>query len=235
MEKTRILVWDLPVRVFHWLLVVSFAGAFATAESERVRDIHVALGYTFAALLAFRLVWGLVGTRYARFRSFAYSPSAVLTYLKSLLARCPDHHVGHNPAGSWMIYAIIALGVVISASGHAVYNDAYGKWSEDLHDAAANAMLVLVVFHVAGVVVSSFMHRENLVRAMLTGYKTGWTSEAIGRTSWVTAVALAAVVAMLWSGVVELPGMPFSPANAAATKENSRPHRSHHEAEGHRG
>ena len=112
MEKTRILVWDLPLRMFHWLLVVSFAGAFLTAESERVRDMHVALGYTFVGLLAFRLVWGVVGSRYARFASFAFGPEAVLAYLGSLLTRRPDHYVGHNPAGSWVIFAIVVLGVV---------------------------------------------------------------------------------------------------------------------------
>jgi cytochrome b len=235
MDRTRILVWDLPVRVFHWLLVVSFAGAFLTAESERVRDLHVALGYTFAGLLAFRLVWGVIGSRYARFRSFAFGPRDVLTYLRSLLARHPVHHVGHNPAGSWVIYAIIALGIVIGASGYAVYNDAGGNWSEALHEAAADATLALVVFHIAGVVVSSLMHRENLVGAMLTGYKTGRPSEAIGRTRWVTAVALAAVVAVLWSGFLDVPGARSGPASAAVTKDNGRSHQSHHEAAWHDG
>jgi cytochrome b len=72
--STRILVWDIPTRIFHWLLAASFAGAFLTAESERYRDVHVALGYLLLALIGFRVVWGLVGTRYARFRSFAFGP-----------------------------------------------------------------------------------------------------------------------------------------------------------------
>ena len=101
MEKSKLLVWDVPTRVFHWLLALSFAGAFVTAESERYRDVHVALGYTVLGLVAFRLVWGLIGTRYARFWSFAYGPRSVLTYVKSLFTRSPQHHLGHNPAGSW--------------------------------------------------------------------------------------------------------------------------------------
>lgn len=172
MEKTRILVWDLPLRMFHWLLAVSFAGAFLTAESERVRDLHVLLGYTFAGLLAFRLVWGLVGSRYARFRSFAFGPRAVLAYLRSLLTRQPIHYLGHNPAGSWVIFAIIVMGAVTGASGYAVYNDAGGEWIESLHEAVANAMLALAIVHVAGVAVSSYIHRENLAVAMVTGHKT---------------------------------------------------------------
>ena len=232
MGKSRILVWDLPLRVFHWLLVVTFAGAFLTAESERVRDLHVALGYTFAGLLAFRLVWGLVGSRYARFSSFAYGPKAVLAYLGSLLTRRPARRVGHNPAGSWVIYAIVALGLVIAASGHAVYEDLGGEWIESLHEGAANALLALVVFHVAGVVVSSLAHRENLAAAMVTGYKTGRPSEAIARTRWVTAVALAAVIAAPWSGLVEITGVFPLPAKATASKDAGRPHHSHHEARG---
>ena len=235
MEKSRILVWDLPLRVFHWLLVVTFAGAFLTAESERVRDLHVALGYTFAGLLAFRLVWGLIGSRYARFSSFAFGPKAVVAYLRSLLTRHPVHHVGHNPAGSWVIYAIVALGLVIAASGYAVYDDLGGKWIESLHEGAANAMLALVVFHVAGVVVSSLAHRENLAAAMVTGYKTGRPSEAIARTRWVTAAALAAVIAVLWSGAVEVPGVFPLPASATASKEAGRPHHPHDEARRHDG
>ena len=235
MQTTRILVWDLPVRVFHWLLAASFAGAFLTAESERVRDIHVALGYTFVGLLAFRVVWGVVGSRYARFSSFAFGPRAVLAYLRSLLTRHPEHHVGHNPAGSWVIYAIIVLGIVTGASGYAVYDDAGGRWIESLHEGAANAMLALVIFHIAGVMVSSSMHRENLVVAMVTGYKSGRPSEAIGRTRWVTAVALASAVVLLWTGTIEVPGMFPGTANATTSKVDSRHHHSRHHAGRHDG
>ena len=217
MKTSRILVWDLPLRVFHWLLAISFVGAFLTAESERVRDVHVVLGYTVLGLLAFRLLWGFLGTRHARWSSFAYGPGAVLGYLRSLLSRRPDHYVGHNPAGSWVIYFMIVLGLVAGVSGYAVYSDLGGKWTESLHEGAANAMLALVLVHVAGVVVSSLMHRENLVAAMLTGRKSGSPEDAIGGTRWVTAVALAAAVAVLWTGAVEVPSLP-APGQAAAAK-----------------
>ena len=177
MERTRILVWDLPLRTFNWLLALSFTGAFLTAESERVRDVHVALGYTFLGLLAFRLVWGVAGSRYARFSSFAFGPRAVLAYVKSLLTPRPVHYVGHNPAGSWTIYVMIGLGLIAGASGWAVYDAAGGRWLEGLHEGAANAMLALVFVHLAGVAVSSILHRENLVAAMLTGYKPGRPSD----------------------------------------------------------
>ena len=96
----RILVWDAPVRVFHWLMVACFATAYLTAETERWRLLHVTAGYTMAGLVAFRLLWGLFGTRHARFASFVRGPQAVLRYLKSLVEGHPAPHVGHNPAGA---------------------------------------------------------------------------------------------------------------------------------------
>lgn len=223
MKPTTILVWDLPVRVFHWLLVATFAGAFLTAESERVRDLHVALGYAFAALLAFRLVWGLVGTRHARFSSFAFGPRAVLAYLKSLLARRPERHAGHNPAGSWMIFALIAAGVAVAASGYAAYVDGR-HWVEELHEGVANAMLALVIVHVAGVVLGSFAHRENLAAAMVTGYKQGAPAEAIGGKRRAVAVVLvAAVVVVVWTALADVTGG----AGAAAAREGHRERAGH--------
>ena len=170
---TRILVWDIPTRVFHWLLAGSFIGAFVTAESEMFRDVHVALGYLLLALIGFRILWGIVGTRYARFSAFAFGPSKVLAYLKSLLTGSPQHYLGHNPAGSWVIYALLLLGVLAGATGYATYNEIGGEWFEELHEAFANSMLALVGVHVAGVVVSSLLHRENLVKSMINGYKQG--------------------------------------------------------------
>lgn len=171
MARMRVFVWDVPVRLFHWLLAASFTGAFLTAESERYRDIHVALGYTVLGLVAFRLLWAFVGTRYARLSSFAFGPRAVVDYLRSIVTFRPQHYVGHNPAGSWVIYALVVLALVTGAAGYATYNDIGGHWVEDFHEGAANVMLTLVFVHIAGVVVSSLVHRENLVKAMLTGYK----------------------------------------------------------------
>jgi cytochrome b len=179
-ETARIKVWDLPLRVFHWLLALSFAGAFVTSEAHAMRDVHVALGYTVAGLLAFRLIWGVAGGRHARFRSFAYGPRAVRTYLRSLLARRPQHFAGHNPAGSWAIYALLALGIAVTATGYAVHVDAGRRWFEELHENVSDIMHAVVFAHLAGVAVASFVHRENLVAAMLTGYKSGLPADAAG-------------------------------------------------------
>ena len=199
---TRILVWDIPTRVFHWLLAGSFIGAFVTAESEMFRDVHVALGYLLLALIGFRIVWGIVGTRYARFSAFAFGPSKVLAYLKSLLTGSPQHYLGHNPAGSWVIYALLLLGVLAGATGYATYNEIGGEWFEELHEAAANSMLTLVGVHVAGVVVSSLLHRENLVKSMINGYKQGEAHQGVRGSYWLIGAGLLAGTVLLWSGIL---------------------------------
>lgn len=224
MEKKRVLVWDLPTRVFHWLLAASFAGAFLTAESERMRDIHVMLGYTMLGLIAFRLLWGFVGTRYARFGSFAFGPRSVIEYLKSMFSRTPQHYLGHNPAGSWAIYALLALTVVTGLTGYAVYNDIGGGWAEELHEASANLMLAVVILHIAGVVASSLRHRENLVRSMVGGYKAGNAQDGIrSRHRWLAAVLVFAVIGFWAGGTDYLP----SPSGTQAQVTASRNHDVH--------
>src|SRR4030065_914646 len=113
----RILVWDVPTRVFHWLLVLSFAGAFLTSETERYRDIHVVLGYTLLGLIAFRLLWGVFGTRYARFRSFLFKPGEIVAYSLSLLKGNPAHYLGHNQLGSVSVWLLLGLGILSAVSG----------------------------------------------------------------------------------------------------------------------
>jgi cytochrome b len=195
----RVLVWDLPTRLFHWLLVASFAGAFLTAESERLRDIHVALGYTFAGLIGFRLVWGLIGSRYARFRSFLFAPRELWNYLRALPTRAPRRYLGHNPAGSAAIFVLFAIGLGVAATGYATFNDLGGEALEELHEGLAFAMLAVVAVHVAGVLLSSLQHRENLVTAMITGRKRGLPGDGIRRRHAWVAVLLAVAVAAFWS------------------------------------
>ena len=191
----RILIWDVPTRVFHWLLAGTFAGSWLTGDSERWRDIHLLLGYSFAGLIAFRVVWGLVGTRYARFRSFLFRPGEVLTYARSLLSRSPRHYLGHNPLGSIVIFLMLGLGIVTAASGWAYYAEVGGEWLEELHEGAAATMLALVFVHLAGVVVSSLLHRENLVRSMITGRKLGERTQGIRRGHALVGAALLVAVA----------------------------------------
>lgn len=194
----RILVWDAPVRVFHWLMVIGFAGAYLTAESERWRLVHVTLGYTMAGLVGFRLLWGIVGTRHARFASFVRGPAAVLRYLRSLASGRPEHHTGHNPAGALAIVALLTMTLLVTATGWATYNDLGGHAVEELHEGAANAMLALVGLHVAGVLLSSWMHRANLVASMVHGHQPGLPQDGVRRAWRGVAVLMLLAVAGFW-------------------------------------
>ena len=198
-KQRRILVWDAPVRVFHWLMVLSFAGAYLSAESERWRLLHVTLGYTMAGLVGFRILWGLLGTRHARFASFVRGPAAVGSYLKSLLQRRPEHHTGHNPAGALAIVALLLMTLAVTASGWASYQELGGERLKELHELLANLMLGVVGLHIAGVVAGSWLHRENLVTAMFTGRKDGPPEQGV-RRAWrgVGVLMLAAVLGFWW-------------------------------------
>lgn len=193
-----VLVWDLPVRVFHWLMAACFAGAWISAESERWRLLHVTLGYTLAGLVVFRLLWGLFGTRHARFADFVRGPRAVLQYAGSMLRGRPEHHVGHNPLGGLAIVAMLALGAAVTASGWAGFQDLGGEWLGEAHELLASLMLAVVGVHVLGVLAGSWLHRENLVRAMFTGRKAGTADDAIARTRRPVAAALVIAVAGFW-------------------------------------
>ena len=197
--SSPVLVWDLPVRITHWLMVLSFAGAWLTAESERWRLAHVTLGYTLAGLVAFRLVWGLVGTRHARFASFVRGPAAAWAYLRDLMSGHAPQYTGHNPAGALAIVALLGFGALTTGLGWAMDADLGGHLLEEAHEAAAQAMLAVVGVHLLGVFAGSLAHRENLVRAMFTGRKRGPRDQAIGR-AWAGLAALILIfVVSFWA------------------------------------
>ncbi|MBK1680771.1 cytochrome B [Rhodocyclus tenuis] len=195
MEK--ILVWDLPVRIGHWLLAAAFAVAWLTGESENWRAVHVAAGALMCAVVVFRLLWGFIGSRHARFADFAAGPLAAFAYLGDLLRRRAAHFTGHNPAGAWAIYLLLSLSLAAAASGWCVYSGLGGEAAEELHELTANALLLLVGLHIVGVVVGGLLHDENLVRAMLTGRKLGRREDAITRSH-----LPAALVLLVWAAAV---------------------------------
>jgi cytochrome b len=223
--KPKILVWDAPVRVFHWLLVLSFAGAYLTSESERWRLVHVSLGYTMGGLVAFRILWGLVGTRYARFSNFVRGPAAVIRYVRALLSGKSEHHIGHNPAGAVAIVLLLLSSLAIVATGWAVYNDVGGNLWEELHEGAGNFMLAVVAVHVAGVVIASRMHKENLVRSMLSGTKEGAPNEGI-RRAWLglAILVLAAVLGFWWLQWQSAPTASAAATTVQAAQYSARDH-----------
>lgn len=167
---TEIHVWDRLVRVFHWSTVGLFAAAYLI---DRPRDLHETLGYTLAAILAVRVVWGFVGSRHARFSDFVPGPGSFLSYVLALLRGREGRYVGHNPAGGAMVVALMLTLAGICLTGWMMGLDAYWgeDWVEDIHETLVTLCLALVALHVSGVIYESVRHRENLVGAMITGKK----------------------------------------------------------------
>lgn len=164
-------VWDPFVRLFHWSLVTLFLAAYLTGEDAG--RVHITAGYTIAGLIALRIAWGFVGPRHARFSNFVRSPRAVLAYLRDVALRRAPRYLGHNPAGGAMIAGLLVMLLGTGATGYMMTTDAFwgAKWVEEIHEAFANLTVGLVVFHVLGVLFSSLMHGENLVKSMITGRK----------------------------------------------------------------
>ncbi|BBI99312.1 cytochrome b561 [Ferrigenium kumadai] len=201
MDKVK--VWDLPTRVGHWSLVIAFTVAWLSGDSEHWRLVHVVAGYVMAGVLVFRIFWGLAGSRHARFSSFLFSPRDAAAYLKGLLKGEGRHWVGHNPAGSYAIYGLILLGFSVILSGWAAYAEVGPEELDDVHEVLVNVMLGLVGLHVTGAIASSLLHRENLIRGMVTGYKRGHPEEAIPgmRAAWLL-LLFGCMIAAGWYGFV---------------------------------
>jgi cytochrome b len=171
MNNSDIKVWDPRVRLFHWGLVLSFALAWITAENWE--DMHVWAGYAAASLIGFRLFWGLVGPKYARFTQFVRGSVATKQYARAMLHGKEPRYIGHNPLGGLMVLALLAGLSGTAWSGWMMTLAAYkrSEWLEEIHEVMAGFMLALVVIHIAGVAYASIRHNENLARAMVSGKK----------------------------------------------------------------
>lgn len=165
-EKIR--VWDPFVRVFHWTLVLAYAVAWASAEEWET--LHERVGYYILAIVGLRIVWGLIGSQHARFSDFVTGPSRVIDYLRSLRSGTPKHYIGHNPAGGIMVLLLLTSLLATGATGYLMEGGGHEVW-EDVHEGFANLSLFLVFVHVSGVIISSRLHGENLVKAMISGFK----------------------------------------------------------------
>lgn len=221
-----VLVWDLPIRVFHWSLVgvVALAAATAFWGPEWWLDIHVMAGYALGLLLAFRMVWGLAGGRHSRFTAFPLYPAVLFSHLRSLIQGRSSMHAGHNPAGAWMILGLLTLLSAITVTGIAVLGgrenlgplaalvdfetgNAIGKW----HEILTWGLVACIAFHLAGVLMETRLFRHPVVGALITGRKPVSTESAernglgVRRGLVVFSIAAIAVLAAV-RGLAALPG-----------------------------
>lgn len=181
-QAALVYVWDPFVRIFHWTLVAAFTVAYLTEDD--LLTVHVWAGYLVGALVVARVVWGFVGSPHARFADFLYAPRTTLRYVRDLILSRAERHLGHSPGGGYMVILLLVFLTATVITGLVVYGgdqqagplagmftEDTGEAMEEVHEVLANIALALVIAHVAAVVLASFAHRENLIGAMLTGYK----------------------------------------------------------------
>ena len=179
----EVYVWDPFVRLFHWTLVVAFTIAYVLTD-EDVLKIHVWSGYVVGALVVARVIWGFVGPEHARFTDFVYAPGASLRYVRDLILFKAERHLGHSPGGGAMVVTLLVFLAATVITGLVVYGGdqqagplagmftkEFGESFEGVHELIANITLALVLAHISAVILASFVFRENLPRAMFTGYK----------------------------------------------------------------
>ena len=200
---SKILVWDLPTRLFHGLLTVGFVTCFAIAqfagEHSSWFPVHMLLGIVLGAMVLLRVIWGFVGSRYARFDTFLYSPVAAWKYVKGAITATEPRDVGHNPGSSYAIFAmLVSVGVVVATG---LLMSSGSEAAEELHSVAAYVLLAFVVVHVLGVVWHTIRHRENITLSMITGRKEGLPADAIRSGRPLAALAFAAMVGFLAVGL----------------------------------
>lgn len=214
------LIWDLPTRIFHWALALLICGSWYTVEVTGDMDTHMLIGQTILVLVLFRVVWGFIGTRYARFASFAHGPGRIAGYARSLAGRGGSGYAGHNPLGGAVVFVILALVLAQTSTGlFATDGDFYsgplnhlisgraGNQVTEFHEVNFNVLLVVIIVHIAAALYYLIFKRENLIAAMFTGRKDdlGGSFEPIGGSKLLSAgVALLAVAAGVFALVTLL-------------------------------
>lgn len=211
----RLFVWELPIRLFHWTLVGLFIALFVSIEVMDNIDRHAQLGYALLALVLFRLIWGFVGGTYARFGSFVHGPGTVLRYARSFPEKNPEPIAGHNPLGGWMVVVLLIALLAQALMGmfgnddilfdgplrHLVSKEVSDTLTA-LHEDLFHTLLVLVAIHIAAVVFHKVRKGENLVRAMVTGYKElpaeADAEPSRGGKSWLAAIILAVCAGVVY-------------------------------------
>lgn len=199
----RILVWDIPTRLFHWLLAVAFVGAFAIAQlldddSPNFR-LHMLLGLTAAFLVALRVVWGFVGSKHARFGDFAWSPKGLVDYLKGAFAGGGKRYAGHNPGSTWAIAAMFVAVLGLAATGIAMGQG--NEAAKDVHEGFVLVMVLSVVAHLAGIVWHTVRHKEAIALSMVHGQRVADAEQAI-RSAHPSVAVLFLVLVGLWGGAL---------------------------------
>ncbi|MEY4481472.1 MAG: hypothetical protein RIQ84_634 [Pseudomonadota bacterium] len=192
----RMMSWDAAVMVSHWLLAICFVGAVMTQDSEKYRLLHVTMGYTMFGLVAFRLVWGFIGGKYARFNSIYPRIKKVIEYLKSLFTAEPQAFIGFHAIGFLAAYLLLAVILMVTISGYIVYEELGPDLFEDLHETLGNLLIAIVCIHIGGVVINAVIQK---VKLAMSAEQTGAAKRVAGTIErsrpykWMAALIILAV------------------------------------------
>lgn len=218
------LIWDLPLRLFHWLLVLSILGSWYTSEQDGdMVDQHMLLGYFILGLVIFRILWGFLGTKHALFSQFIPSPNDIHSYAKQINTPTAPKHPGHNPLGSLMVVMMIITILAQAVSGlfinddifssgpyYEIFGSEFSKWMKTVHYYAFDVMLVLIGLHLSAIVLYWWKKKMNLVLPMITGKKSAKDvdeQDQIPHSKLLTALILVIAVAVFvyWFVVINAP------------------------------
>lgn len=216
-EKKR-LVWDLPLRLFHWLLLLALATQWLTAEVlEGYNQLHSIVGYITLGLIAFRLTWGFIGSTYARFSDFLYSPKAVLAYIKDLFTVRKQQYTGHNPLGGLLVPAVLIIVGLQAVSGLFVSDEIFhsGPYYQSINEQVTDVMewlhhnlfdllLVLVAFHIFAIFWYQIKLKKNLIKPMVDGHKHVSEKQAIDGSRLLRAIILVIIIGVFIYWLVEI-------------------------------
>jgi cytochrome b len=224
MKNKQLLVWDLPLRLFHWLFAVSILGSWYTAEQEgELIGLHMQLGYYILGLVIFRLIWGFAGTKHSRFNQFFPTPSRIRSYFKASRNGEEQNYSGHNPFGSLMVFLMIVLIMLQALSGLFINDDIfsagpyYGVLSDEMekimkfiHHNAFDVMIGAIVMHILAILYYRFSKNNDLITPMLTGKKpekSVKSGDSIVHSKLVVAIIIAVLVAafVYWLVVLNIP------------------------------
>lgn len=205
--NNKLLIWDLPIRLFHCLLVISITYSWFSIEILEDLEQHFLAGYAVLALILFRIIWGFIGTTYARFNSFSYSPKETFVYLKNINKSDSKKHLGHNPAGSWSVFAfilVISLQVITGLFStddyffgplYTLIDKATSSTLTQIHHFNFDVLTVLIVTHVVAIIFYRVFKKTSLTLPMITGHKitSEPTSKAISHSKIILALVLIAL------------------------------------------
>ncbi len=197
---TRIFAFDIPTRLFHWIMATLFISAYMIVEfvdSEEVLfSYHMILGLTLAVAVILRIIWGFLGSEYARFTSLHLNPKDAINYFLNL-HKSKTLYAGHNPASSWILIIMILLALGLASTGTLMALDVYKSTVEEIHELLADAFLFSVIAHILGIIIHTVLHKDPIALAMIHGQKsTTENANSIRRSHWAIGILFIVLIGL---------------------------------------